>query len=53
MIANILLSFMPAGEQVAFAFFKVDETATMLWLLQDNEVKVAYMHDSFELLNRI
>lgn len=40
MIANILLTFMPAGVQVTFAFFKADETAAMWCLLQDNEVKI-------------
>lgn len=33
MNANILLSFMPAGVQVTFAFFKVGETAAvdLMW----------------------
>lgn len=29
MIADILLTFMPAGVQVTFAFFKVGETAAV------------------------
>lgn len=33
MIANILLTFMPAGVQVTFAFFKVGERAAvdLMW----------------------
>lgn len=40
MIANILLTFMPAGLQVTFAFFKADETAAMWCLLHGYEVKI-------------
>lgn len=39
MMANILLTSTPAGEQVTFAFFSLDEAAALQRLLQDNEVK--------------
>lgn len=63
MIANILLTFMPAGVQVAFAFLKVDETAAvdfMRSLLQNSEENVDLFFlfhfifsGSFKLLNMI